>query len=371
MQKIFDLVQAFNRKVFGKKIEYFIIGTICIVLVGPFLDLILETRGDKVTVFLTLSLLIYVILLLLAFIFSWRDDKGWQWKILRSGLKAYYYVYKDKIGNLKYTKSTLLILAKYLFFSSIFLKGIKILSYFLRENIFAFNNKNLQNIERITEILFWIILIVSVIMILYLYRKSQEIRNNIKKSISQFLRPEKPVSGNKILKILKPENSSLVINAKDTIHINSVEFTNKSGLFIDVVKALSKWKPHKKKYEWEYEHRLWFHLNKTLKGKNKIKRQYPIGKKTAKDKGTVDIVINDSILIELKKRINKAESQRAIGQIGQYAETWKGKGPVILLLCEHDYKEAKKYFENPMQKLWGEGKEVITIIAFEPWKAKI
>lgn len=93
-----------------------------------------------------------------------------------------------------------------------------------------------------------------------------------------------------------------------------------------------------------------------------IELEKPIGSKEEFNRGRADIVIDDTILIELKCDSSAGAIQRAKGQIGQYAEIWKNKGPVILLLCNYNYEHAKASFTPVMTDLNKLDKNVLTIV---------
>ena len=59
-----------------------------------------------------------------------------------------------------------------------------------------------------------------------------------------------------------------------------------------------------------------------------------------------DLVIDDTILIEIKHHPNSATLQKAKGQVEDYLNIWKGRGPVILLLCHADFELTKRSLEQ-------------------------
>jgi hypothetical protein len=99
-----------------------------------------------------------------------------------------------------------------------------------------------------------------------------------------------------------------------------------------------------------YRDKLFQHLCKYLPEANVISES-PIGFNYVGSRGRADIVINDTILIEMKSDSRAGAIQRAKGQILQYSEFWEDKGPVILVLCDYDYEKAKLAFASTMDDL--------------------
>jgi hypothetical protein len=94
-----------------------------------------------------------------------------------------------------------------------------------------------------------------------------------------------------------------------------------------------------------------------------VELEYPIGDSSIGNKGRADIVINHTILIEMKNDSSASAIQRAKGQIYQYSEIWNHKGPVVLILCDYDYEHARLSFTPTMNDLVKLNRPVMTIVA--------
>jgi hypothetical protein len=91
--------------------------------------------------------------------------------------------------------------------------------------------------------------------------------------------------------------------------------------------------------------------------------EYPIGSSSLANRGRADMVINNTILIEMKRDGSAGAIQRAKGQVQTYSDIWKGKGPVILLLCDYDFEHARLAYSPTMNDLAILQRPVMTIVA--------
>jgi hypothetical protein len=100
------------------------------------------------------------------------------------------------------------------------------------------------------------------------------------------------------------------------------------------VSVLAEWKPRMQETEDGYERSLKRHLQKMLPG-SLVENQKPIKTNDGRP-AELDVVVDNSIVIELKKDLRvAAEMDRAIGQLARYASSWH-HGPILLLVCETD-----------------------------------
>jgi len=65
----------------------------------------------------------------------------------------------------------------------------------------------------------------------------------------------------------------------------------------------------------------------------------------------------------MKRDSSAGAIQRAKGQILQYSDIWRNRGPVILLLCNYDYSHAKLSYTSTMVDLNKLERPVLTIVA--------
>jgi len=118
------------------------------------------------------------------------------------------------------------------------------------------------------------------------------------------------------------------------------------------LRYLSKWKPVFRILESDYEEDLLKYLSKALR-KNKISvdNQYTI--KSGNKYGRVDLVINRSIFIEIKRSIKEGERDRSMGQIIKYQNIIESThSPLMLLIIDDDLTTIiKKYTDFIKERL--------------------
>jgi hypothetical protein len=102
-------------------------------------------------------------------------------------------------------------------------------------------------------------------------------------------------------------------------------------LLKELLEALAAWKPRNSNNEQAYQASLYRTLRRRMPGANPEKER-PIAADTPELRGRADLVIGDSILIELKARLTKSTAHRAIGQLRMYARAWT-QGPIVLVVC--------------------------------------
>jgi hypothetical protein len=371
LTKFFDSVDNVDRKLYGKRMPLFLWGCVLVLIISPILDELFGVSDDRITHFTTTIFFFFLLTLVLAFAGSWRDDTGnWSFPRAKSRLTIYFQILKDNFETTRTTSKdeNLFKFGKFLFFGGIAWKALQNISVFIRkpiEGLFDFYWEILRKFEKITNHYYWIPLVLGVSIIIFLYNKNPQILVRIKKDLRNLFgwnQYAQTKYSSEIIKMEMNNRDELVINAKTEIQINSVIANSKSVLFNDFAIALQNWSPNTANYEWQYQDRLYRHLRKYLPEAS-IVLEYPIGSKANGNKGRADIVVNDTILIEMKRDSSAGAIQRAKGQISQYSEIWKDKGPVILLLCNYDYEHAKLSFGTHMTDLYNLDRPVITIVA--------
>lgn len=371
MTKLFDTVDNIDRKLYGRRMKFFIWGCLLVLILAPLFDELLGVRGDRLTFYSTLLFFIFLVVLVLTFVGSWRDDTGnWSLPRAKSRIQTYYETLKDTVETTRTTSQdeNLFTLGQFLFFGGIAWKALQNISVFTRkpiEGLFNTRFSSLRKFEIFTNHYYWVPIIIGLGVIFYLYKKNPQILERIKNELRQLFGwgfDEQKKYSNDIVKVeIKPTNV-LVINAKIEQQINSIKSASNSALFNDFATALQNWNPRGAYYEYEYQDRLYRHLRKNLPDAT-VELEYPIGDTSLGNKGRADIVINDTILIEMKRDSSAGAVQRAKGQIHQYSEIWNNKGPVVLLLCDYDYEHARLSFTPTMTDLVKLNRPVMTIVA--------
>jgi len=113
------------------------------------------------------------------------------------------------------------------------------------------------------------------------------------------------------------------------------------------------------KNEHTYSNSLLYLLRRRAKGW-RVKRESFIGVKNEGTRGRADLVIEDSVLVELKRSLTTSTADRAMGQVQRYAANWTA-GPVILLFVERLAAEQRRRVEASITALRAEGRQVLVL----------
>lgn len=112
----------------------------------------------------------------------------------------------------------------------------------------------------------------------------------------------------------------------------------------EIMDVISAWQVRRYEFEWQYEDSLVRKLKREFPLYEIIK-QFPI--KTLGGKNNyLDIVINDSIVLELKRDTKTSSINTGTEQLIRYSTIWKDKGPIILVLCRGDLKNRDVDLNN-------------------------
>lgn len=371
LTRFFDTIDIIDRKLYGKRVQYFAWGVLIVLVISPVLDWTLEIPHDRLTWLSTLIFVLFVAVMVLSWLSSWRDDAGnWTWHRAKSKLKSYYEIVRDtSVDAKKNTSEEFLYKAgKYLVFGSLTFQAFRNISIFIRKPLEHWSNDprlGMRGFEHTVHKYYWIALIIGLAIIYYLYRKNGDIFAKIKHETRQIFGSANDLDNkyhNEIARIGLHEKDDLVINATLDNHLKIVISQSKSQLFTDFVNALSTWNPKNCYYEYEFQDKLCNYLRKKMP-EAIIESEKPIGSVSIGNKGRADIVINDTILIEMKRDSSAGAIQRANGQINQYTQIWKDKGPVILLLCDHNFDHAKTSYTPALSDLFRLERPVLAIVA--------
>lgn len=369
--KFFDFIDNVDRYLYGRKMKNFITGAVLVLIIAPFLDWILEVPYDRLTWLSTFVYLIYVVLIVLAWVSAWRDDDGkWTWARAKSRLLTYYGTLKDTVSETRTNAGAenLYTAAKILFWGSICSKALQNVSVFARkplQNLFSTRFSDWRHYEVLISRWYWVFLLISIGIFVYLYRTNPKILERIKREFLQFFSSTNTQGGkysNEVVTIQTQDAKDLVVASRRDEQMQSISKLNNTQLFGDFVSTLKKWNPGNCKYEYEFQDKLYAHLKKNMPEAT-VELEYPLVDPYNGNKKRADIVINDTILIEMKREGRSGEVNRAQGQIGDYSRIWNSKGPVILLLCNFDYEKARLNFTPRMIELHQLQRSVLTVVA--------
>jgi hypothetical protein len=367
--KLFDTLDIVDRKLYGWRMRLFVGGSIMVLFVAPYLDKYFNIPYDRITYYLTLLFFFYVLILVLCFVGAWRNEQGiWTWKRTKSRLHTYYGILKDELQATQ-TVSRDENLFKYsnlLLFLGLTWKVFANLSLFIRkpiENLFDGRFEKLRNFEKFTNDGWYLIpLTLGLFIMVYLFYQNKEIRKRIESELRQLFGYKKYATKYKteIVNLEQNKSSELVILSKKEDHVTTTISSSNSILFSDFIKAIQNWNPRFADDEKIYQDRLFRYLRKHLPDAN-IETEYPITKRSGRS-GRLDIVINDTIIIEMKRDSSAGATQRARGQLLEYSEVWIDKGPIILLLCDIEYEKARQLYQPAMNDLIDLNRSALTIV---------
>jgi hypothetical protein len=138
-------------------------------------------------------------------------------------------------------------------------------------------------------------------------------------------------------------------------------------VLIELLQLLATWKPRQSNYEDQYEASLDRLIRRRMPGSNP-QCQRPIGSRSEGTAGRADIIVADSVLIEMKRGVNTSTAQKALGQIQMYMRGWS-RGPVILLLCDATSENAERLLRREIEQLRAQGSSVVMVLAARSGRA--
>ena len=110
--------------------------------------------------------------------------------------------------------------------------------------------------------------------------------------------------------------------------------------------ALSHWYQRKaREYDDEYGYQLALARHFQRHARHlAIRREVWLGE--AHKRARADFILGDTVLVEIKHHFSKSRADRAIGQMGSYAQTWSGK-PKLLVIFEADHDQVFNSLATP------------------------
>lgn len=339
-----DICDEYDRKFYGHRLKLIVIFSIILIITQPFEKYLTKLLGINISELVLTFFTIFSIIILFSWIGSWRDSKG-NWSIKRAFNKMKIYTellvfHFRNISNLK-NEERVRFYTFFLLGIGIILFGYSSLMNFVYVLIRYFTDSKLPLLVKLSlysKQIGTVSLFLSLLVILYGIKRY---------SINLYLGIYKRNKNNDLENWKEFSLSDdYVINLKDDVKIDLVLNKSKSKIFFETVRLLKKWNPNISDYEYEYQDKLFLYLSKNLP-EAVIEMEKPIGSlDEIHTKGRADLVIDNTILIELKKNIASSELQRAKGQIEQYLNIWKTNGPVILLICHSDFKLVKSSLDQ-------------------------
>jgi hypothetical protein len=133
-------------------------------------------------------------------------------------------------------------------------------------------------------------------------------------------------------------------------------------LLANLLTVLGQWHPRRAEKEKPYQRSLHRKLLQLLPAADP-KEEVPLRSQHVRHTGRIDILLGHCVLIEMKRRLTTSTAQKALGQVLMYADLWRDKGPLVLLLCDTDAEFAVPFFEPHVRRLRADGCSVVAIMA--------
>jgi len=149
-----------------------------------------------------------------------------------------------------------------------------------------------------------------------------------------------------------------VIDCADASEVRALAKKAEHPLLRELLDALASWRPARMSYEDEYQASLHRFLRRRMP-ETKPVRERPVGTRAEGTAGRADIVLSDTVMIEMKRGLSTSTAQRALGQIYMYLRAWK-QGPIFLVLCEADSAMAKRFLGREIADL--RSKATVTLV---------
>jgi len=356
----FDFFRQLDYFLQGKRSLIFVWGAFAIVLIAPIIDYILLPRRLSFTSIATYLYLFFFIISSIAWAGKFRDENNnWSYKRFIDRIKLSFSLTKDTITEIrqKDRNSQLFISGLWIFVLGFLIKAFQNVSEIFRmpfQYLFGFKMGLLRTFESYTN-LGVILIIIGVFILLYLH-----ISKRIDLVKVFFDNSIKPHAIN-----LNITNNS-VINLKNKEQVNELILSNPDLIFRKTFSYLLEWKPKYHKLEDDYESDLLKFLSKKLrKDKINVENQYAI--KSDKEIGRVDLSINKSIFIELKRAIKGGEKDRSMGQVLKYQRIIeKSNIPLILLIVDNNYNKILEKYTKFVQDYNNKHSQKILVAVVEP-----
>ena len=370
-QVVVDILDRFDRYFYGRRLNSMIIGSLIVLLIAPLLDSALEIRDDRLTYLSTATFTVYVLLIFFAYLASLRDGEG-KWTLDRTksrlkcelaSLREFLFEHNGLRNETIYRTSLLLVLG------SICWRALVNASMFTRHIVFDVTSVRVSSLlafERFTLEYLPFVFILGLILVAYVLYTDGSYRERTWSFLRRIVKTDKAQPRDQRMSLssgwtVLSENARVIDVSSESTMRTILTNSSPEDMYLRFVKALSEWKPRRSDREYVYQDHLIRHLRRAFPDTSVVP-EYIIGDVTLGNRGRADIVIDDFILVEMKASYQRGAVQRAKGQIHQYAETWSGRGPVVLLLCKVDYEAATRDFSSMMGDLAIGGKRVITIV---------
>lgn len=153
-----------------------------------------------------------------------------------------------------------------------------------------------------------------------------------------------------------------VLRHTDKAAIQQVRAHTNDDLLHAFVDAIHRWRPPRLDSEAAYQEHLARWLGRHDVGERVVLEEW-IGTRKDGTRGRGDIIVDDWLLVEMKRGSSQSEGQRAVGQLEQYLRAWRGRGPVVVVICAAPLRKAQALFTTVVQRHQQDGRVVFVVVA--------
>lgn len=132
-------------------------------------------------------------------------------------------------------------------------------------------------------------------------------------------------------------------------------------LLRETLLALGDWRPRAHRYEDDYQRLLFRHIRRRLPAA-RPEREKPVLDPVTGKPGRADLVVGDTVLIEMKTDLSAGSVHRAVTQVAQYARSWS-HGPILLLICGADVDTVRRKLGYELEELHRRGPVSLVVAA--------
>lgn len=204
-------------------------------------------------------------------------------------------------------------------------------------------------------------MLAGVLILIYLFYKNPKLLSNLINEFKIIFGKQQNNNQQNEMTFNNSDTVELIVDSKDKSKLNDLAQKNNSKKFNAFLTSIETWNPEGCTLEYQFQEKLKTHLRVHFPNST-IETEFPLKDEVSNIRRRADIVIDRTILLELKRNPSAGEMDRAKSQIDHYSELWKGKGPVILVACHLDIEHVQKHFSTRMSEMVKLEKNVMAIV---------
>ncbi|MBE7443714.1 MAG: hypothetical protein HS119_14805 [Flavobacteriales bacterium] len=332
---LFDFFREIDYFLQGRRSNLFIYGALTVVVFAPLVDYLILPRRLSLTFVATCLYLLFILVSLFAWAGKFRDENNkWSFKRFIERIQLSFKIIIAILNAIKQKdkNSQLFFIGVWIFMSGFIIKALQNISEIFRipfQTFFSAKMGLLRTFESYTSFGFILIIIGIVIFVFLHFSKKLNL-------LEVFFNKEKPHV------IQLSIQNGCVVNTKNKEQIKNIISSNPDSIFRATLNAISNWKPEVQDLEKDYEKHLSEHFIESLIISKNLTFDTQHRIETGKEKGIVDFCINESLFIELKRKVKSSELHRASGQVLKYQRILESSStPLILLIVDSEYESIE------------------------------